>query len=45
VKDKDRANFCSFFSFKMSGEIAGEPGDNSPRDNARQDFQNLFGDE
>ena len=45
VKDKDRANFCSFFSFKMSGDTALEPGDKSPGDKAKENFKNLFGDE
>jgi hypothetical protein len=45
VKDKDRANFCSFFSFKKSEQVVGEQGGRSSRDKAREDFNKLFGDE
>ena len=43
VKDKDRANFCSFFSFKTGGSE--KPGSDSRRDKAKKEFNSLFGDE
>jgi hypothetical protein len=51
VKDKDRGNFCSFFSFKsgVSGDPAGDPsggrGFDSRRERAKEDFKSLFSDE
>jgi hypothetical protein len=45
VKDKDRANFCSFFSFKRAkGAAPGQEGTSS-QDSARDAFKKLFGDE
>jgi predicted RNA-binding Zn-ribbon protein involved in translation (DUF1610 family) len=43
VKDKDRANFCSFFSFKTGG--SGKSEAESRHDKAKKEFNSLFGDE
>jgi len=44
VRDKDRATFCSFFSFKKAeGTVRDREGDSS-QDRAREDFKKLFGD-
>ena len=43
VREKDRANFCDFFS--LNSERKGEVEDMSKKEKARSQFKNLFNDD
>jgi len=44
VREKDRANFCSFFSFMEVSAADGGQKSGISHEKARKEFENLFGD-
>jgi hypothetical protein len=43
VKDKDRSNFCTFFSFRASQAQSGQTPDPDARQQAKKKLDKLFG--
>lgn len=44
VREKDRANFCDFFSLRTAARPSGGAGDSGAGGKARSTFDSLFGD-